>query len=329
MADAAPQRPAFCHVDEAGKRTITVLDEKLRPSGVDSRLPWHELEDADAVYFVSGDQDALRAARAARLLVATARELRTLQGAAVRLDALVGSGEDQGELFRPGDLEPAPGLVVTTSGRLGGWAQPGGPFRPASVTGSVSDAYGCGDVFAAGLTFGLARGDGVDEALALAARGRLDRPPPAEDRSGDRQCARDGRAEGDGPKPGRCRVGAQAAADPCTSLLGRRGPRDRGVPGSGEGAEAGGLPVRRPDDRLLHDGGLRSRERPPGGLLGQAGRGGCASERVPPARGRLSHVPAGRGLLGRVGACPRHGPKGGARSGHVGNGGLMWGEVVT
>ena len=170
MADAAPQRRAFCHVDEAGERTITVLGEKLRPSGGDSRLPWHELEDADAVYFVSGDQDALRAARAARLLVATARELRTLQGAAVRLDALVGSGEDQGELFRPGDLEPAPGLVVTTSGRLGGWAQPGGPFRPASVTGSVSDTYGCGDVFAAGLTFGLARGDGVDEALALAAR---------------------------------------------------------------------------------------------------------------------------------------------------------------
>src|SRR5213080_2693787 len=52
MADAAPQRRAFCHVDEAGERTITVLGEKLRPSGGDSRLPWHELEDVDAVYFV-------------------------------------------------------------------------------------------------------------------------------------------------------------------------------------------------------------------------------------------------------------------------------------
>jgi ribokinase len=170
MADADPQRRAFCHVDEAGERTITVLGEKLRPSGGDSRLPWHELRHMDAVYFVSGDEDALRAAREAQVLVATARELRTLQSAAVQLDAIVGSGEDEGELFRPGDLEPPPALVVTTSGGLGGWAQPGGPFRPAPVPGPVVDAYGCGDAFAAGLTFALGRGDDVEDALAFAAR---------------------------------------------------------------------------------------------------------------------------------------------------------------
>lgn len=170
MADAEPQRRAFCHVDEAGERTITVLGEKLRPSGGDSRLPWHELRNMDAVYFVSGDEDALRAAREARVLVATARELRTLQSAAVQLDALVGSGEDEGELFRPGDLEPPPAVVVTTSGGLGGWAQPGGPFRPAPVPGPVVDAYGCGDAFAAGLTFALGRGDAVEYALGFAAR---------------------------------------------------------------------------------------------------------------------------------------------------------------
>jgi ribokinase len=170
MPDAAPQRRAFCHVDETGERTITVLGEKLRPSGGDSRLPWHELAGADAAYFVSGDEDALRAARAARVLVATARELRTLQGAGVRLDALVGSGEDDSEVFRPGDLDPPPALVVTTSGPLGGWAQPGGPFRPAPIPGPVVDTYGCGDAFAAGLTFALARGDAVEEAIALAAR---------------------------------------------------------------------------------------------------------------------------------------------------------------
>ena len=170
MADAAPQRRAFCHVDDGGERTITVLGEKLRPSGGDSRLPWRELAGSDAVYFVSGDEEALRAARAARVLVATARELPTLQGSGVRLDALVGSAEDEGELFRPGDLDPAPALVVTTSGPLGGWAQPGGPFRPAPVRGPVMDTYGCGDAFAAGLTFGLARGDSVDDAIGLAAR---------------------------------------------------------------------------------------------------------------------------------------------------------------
>ena len=170
MADAGPQRRAFCHVDEGGERAITVLGEKLRPSGGDSRLPWHELREMDAVYFVSGDEEALRAARHARVLVATARELRTLQSASVRLAALVGSGEDEGEVFRPGDLEPPPALVVTTSGALGGWAQPGGPFRPAAVPGPVVDAYGCGDAFAAGLTFALANGDAVEDVLAFAAR---------------------------------------------------------------------------------------------------------------------------------------------------------------
>jgi len=170
IPEAEPTRRAFTFVDEVGERTITVLGEKLRPRGGDSRLPWAELAGLDAVYFISGDAEALHHARLARVLVATARELATLREAAVQLDALVGSGEDEGELYRHGDLEPPPGIVVTTSGGLGGWVQPGGPFRPAPLPGPVVDAYGCGDSFAAGLTFALARGDSVDEAVALAAR---------------------------------------------------------------------------------------------------------------------------------------------------------------
>jgi ribokinase len=170
MADSAPQRRAFCFVDETGERTITVLGEKLRPSGGDSRLPWRELSAMDAVYFVSGDAEALRLARNARVLVATTRELSTLRAGRVQLDALVGSGEDEGELYHPGDLEPAPALVVTTAGRLGGWSQPGGPYRAAAIPGPVVDAYGCGDSFAAGLTFALGRGEEAEAAVALAAR---------------------------------------------------------------------------------------------------------------------------------------------------------------
>jgi ribokinase len=170
MADPSPQRRAVCFVDEAGERTITVLGDKLVPSGGDSRLPWDELDQADGALFVSGDAEAVRAARRTRVLVATSRELRTLQAAAVELDVLVGSGEDEGEVFRAGDLDPPPKLVVTTSGPLGGWVQPGGPFRPAALPGPVVDAYGCGDSFAAGLTFALARGDSVEDAIALAAR---------------------------------------------------------------------------------------------------------------------------------------------------------------
>ena len=170
IPEAEPTRRAFTFVDDTGERTITVLGDKLRPRGGDSRLPWRELAGLDAVYFVSGDAEALHHARLARVLVATARELPTLREAGVQLDALVGSGEDEGELYRAGDLDPPPHLVVTTSGGLGGWVQPGGPFRPAPLPGPMVDAYGCGDSFAAGLTFALARGTPVDEAVAIAAR---------------------------------------------------------------------------------------------------------------------------------------------------------------
>jgi ribokinase len=170
MIDPSPQRRAVCFVDEAGERTITVLGDKLLPSGGDSRLPWHELAGIDAVFFVSGDREAVHAGRRARILVATSRELRTLRAAGAELDVLVGSGEDEGEVYRAGDLDPPPKVVVTTSGPLGGWVQPGGPFRPAALPGPVVDAYGCGDSFAGGLAFALGRGDSLDDAVALAAR---------------------------------------------------------------------------------------------------------------------------------------------------------------
>src|SRR3989440_6932526 len=170
IPEAEPTRRALTYLDETGERTITVLGEKLRPRGGDSRLPWRELAGLDAVFFVSGDAEALHHARLARILVATARELPTLREAGVQLDALVGSGEDDREAYRPGELDPPPRLVVTTSGALGGWVQPGGPFRPAPLPGPIVDTYGCGDSFAAGLTFALARGDSIEDAVALAAR---------------------------------------------------------------------------------------------------------------------------------------------------------------
>lgn len=165
-----PQRRAFVHVDADGERTITVLGDKLVPKAGVHRLPWAELADADGVYFVSGDAEALRAARGARVVVATARELPTLREGGVELDALVASGKDEGELYRSGDLDPEPRLVVTTAGALGGWAQPGGPYRAAPVPAPVEDAYGCGDCFAAGLTLALAQGLAAEEALVVAAR---------------------------------------------------------------------------------------------------------------------------------------------------------------
>jgi ribokinase len=165
-----PHRRALTYIDGDGERTITVFGEKLLPVGGDGSLPWEELARTDAAYFVSGDVEALRQARKARILVAGARELPTLGRAGVQIDVLVGSGEDETERYRPGDIDPPPKIVVTTSGALGGWVQPGGPFTAAPLPGPIEDAYGCGDCFAAGLTYALGQGLAVDEAVALGAR---------------------------------------------------------------------------------------------------------------------------------------------------------------
>ena len=167
-----PHRQAFTFLSDDGERTITLLGPKLVPHRTDP-LPWDDLAQVDAVYFTGGDPDALRAARQARVLVATARELPTLQEAGVELDALVHSGTDLAERYEPGQLDPPPKLVVTTRGREGGRFVAGvreGTYAAAELPGPVADAYGAGDSFAAGLAFALARGDSVEEALAFASQ---------------------------------------------------------------------------------------------------------------------------------------------------------------
>lgn len=164
-----PQRRAVTFVDERGERTITVIGDRLVPHGADA-LPWEELAAMDGVYFTGGDVDALRAARAARVLVATPRTMDTLRAAHVQLDALVGSGRDEGERYEPGDIDPPPKLRVATFGAEGGFTEPGGPFAAAPLPGPVVDTYGAGDSFAACLTYGLAAGEAPAEAVALAAR---------------------------------------------------------------------------------------------------------------------------------------------------------------
>jgi ribokinase len=168
-----PQRRAVIYLERDGERTITLLSRKLTPRAADP-LPWRALAGADGVYFTGGDADAVRRARSARVLVATARELPTLVEAAVPIDALVRSGSDAGERYEPGDLEPPPRLVIATGGRRGGvYTVDGGPerrFAAAELPGPIVDTYGAGDSFAAGITFALARGGDVEPTLDFAAR---------------------------------------------------------------------------------------------------------------------------------------------------------------
>ena len=168
-----PQRRGFTFLDSQGERTITTIHERYGPSGAD-HIGWDDLASADAVYFVSGDAGALRAARRARVLVATARSLDVLKETGVGLDALVHSSNDAGERYSAGQLDPEPKLVVGTAGAEGGsWtAAEGrtGTFHAAPLPGPMADAYGAGDSFAAGLTFALGSGLEVERALELASR---------------------------------------------------------------------------------------------------------------------------------------------------------------
>ena len=182
-----PQRRAFTYLDTAAERTITVLGERLVPHG-DDPLPWERLSDVDAVYFTGGDPAALRAARCARVLVATPRALDTLAAAHVQIDVLVASASDPGERVAPGAIEPPPHVVALTEGAEGGrwavvtpaergaaaerarWDATEGRWAAADPPGPPVDAYGCGDSFAVGLTYALGANLPLDEALAFAAR---------------------------------------------------------------------------------------------------------------------------------------------------------------
>ena len=169
----APQRQTFTFLDDAGERTITVLGERIVPVAADP-LPWDALAGLDAIYLTGGDAGAVRAARAAGVLVATPRAMAALAGSGVQLDVLVGSATDPGEAYEPGMLDPPPRVVVRTRSEAGGsWtAQDGrsGGWGPAPLPGPVVDAYGCGDSFAAALAFGLGAGMALEEAIALGAR---------------------------------------------------------------------------------------------------------------------------------------------------------------
>lgn len=169
----APHTTAFVHLEANGERTITVMRRGPRPEGKDA-LPWEALANARGVYFVKGDAQAAQKARAAPVLVATTRVLGVLAEAGVQVDALVYSANDAAEQPHLGVLRVPPKIVIATEGREGGtWSLATGErgrFAAVPLTGPISDAYGAGDSFAAGLTFGLGEGLPLQDALGVAAK---------------------------------------------------------------------------------------------------------------------------------------------------------------
>ncbi len=173
--DPDPHRRAVTLLDPSGERTIVVVGPSQSPRGKDHIGAFSGV---DAVYFCKGDAAMLQEARQARILVATARELSVVREADVRLDALVLSSCDPRERYSAGDLRQEPDVVAITDGENGGsyTTRDGqsGRWPAVSLTGPIVDTYGAGDCFAAGLTWALASGLGVEAALELAAeRGAL------------------------------------------------------------------------------------------------------------------------------------------------------------
>jgi ribokinase len=165
-----PTRRALTLLDGIGERTIITIGERLQPIGADE-LDWARLRGADAVYFTAGDVAAMEHARQARVLVASPRARSALDGEGPTIDALVYSARDPGENEWAARAEHRVRLHVATDGARGGrwWGDARGSWTAVPPPGPPRDAYGCGDSFAAGFTFGLAAGSTIEEAAALGA----------------------------------------------------------------------------------------------------------------------------------------------------------------
>ena len=169
-----PQRRGFTYIDSAGERTITVIGERLGPRRSDD-LPWDELAEADGVYFVSGDA-GFPQGRARR---ERPRRDGALAGDSGREAASSLTRSSEAETTRARRIAPATSNLrraptLRRPGPKAGRSPSRAARRPTSRRrprpGPLQDAYGAGDSFAAGLTYGLAEGLSMDEAVALAAR---------------------------------------------------------------------------------------------------------------------------------------------------------------
>jgi ribokinase len=173
IADS-PTRRGVTLVDEAGERTITTFGPRLDPLGEEGQERWSALAGMDAIYFTAGDERALRVARARAGVLVISPRARAALGHGVALDALVLSGDDEIELREAAAAQSEAELVVWTEGAHGGRYRErsgvSGRWAAAAPPGEPVDSYGCGDSFAAGLTYGLGAGLEVADALELAAR---------------------------------------------------------------------------------------------------------------------------------------------------------------
>ncbi|HEY2385385.1 MAG TPA: PfkB family carbohydrate kinase [Candidatus Binatia bacterium] len=168
---AEPHTRDLVLLTHGGERTIVVIGRPLQPRFADP-LPWDVLAGCDAVFFTGQDADVLRAARAARLLVVTARRRPVLVRSGVRADLVVGSASDPLEAGTLADYPVPPDALVMTDGGAGGRIETAGgieTFPAASAPVVQRGSYGAGDSFVGALTWFAACGLSFADACRRAA----------------------------------------------------------------------------------------------------------------------------------------------------------------
>jgi ribokinase len=174
---AAGTRSLFATLDPGGERTIVTVGERLAPRR-DDGLELGPLRTADAVYATAGDAGLLAIAARTPALVVTTRIGAPAEFASVDgIDVAVFSASDPGETTELDGWADLAAMLVATEGAAGGHWHEGarrppqrGRWSAAPLPGPARDSFGCGDAFAAGLTFGLAQGGSIAEATAAGAR---------------------------------------------------------------------------------------------------------------------------------------------------------------
>jgi ribokinase len=169
-----PTRRAVTMLEGGGERTIVTIGERLDPHSTDA-LDWDLLKTCAGAYFTAGDPGALALARQAGVLVCSPRAHRAFRAGGPVVDALVFSAEDRDECEWARQLGSQARVLVATEAAHGGrwWSEresaAAGRWSAVPLPGVPCDSYGCGDSFAAGVSFGLAGGDSIADAAALGA----------------------------------------------------------------------------------------------------------------------------------------------------------------
>tara|TARA_Y100001968_G_scaffold197372_1_gene181030 strand:+ start:252 stop:1094 length:843 start_codon:yes stop_codon:yes gene_type:complete len=165
-----PTRKGISLISKEGERAITVIGDRLQPVGSDD-LSWSDMKDYDGVFVTATDEAGIKFARKAKFLSATPRTgLNTLKNSKVKLNALIGSGLDPGEIINYQEFVPKPDIYISTEGKSGGTIFPDNQ-NYASITPSSKeiDSYGCGDCFAGAVTAALSAKLNLNQAIKIGA----------------------------------------------------------------------------------------------------------------------------------------------------------------